>query len=85
MREVVVRFWASSGLRGNKVRPRTAALAKAMGCLALGCWNPVICPAAARKLGVELLILNASSERDLDAAFTTLVQQRADALLVNND
>jgi hypothetical protein len=71
MREVVVRFWASSGLRGNKVRPRTAALAKAMGCLALGRWNPVICPgdvqAAARKLGVELLILNASSERDIDA------------------
>jgi putative ABC transport system substrate-binding protein len=30
-------------------------------------------------------MLTASSERDLDAAFATLIQQRSDALLVNND
>jgi putative tryptophan/tyrosine transport system substrate-binding protein len=41
--------------------------------------------AAARKLGVELLILNASSERDIDAAFATLVQQWAGAVVVASD
>jgi putative ABC transport system substrate-binding protein len=37
--------------------------------------------AAAPALGQQLLILNASSERDIDAAFVTLAQNRADALL----
>ena len=41
--------------------------------------------AAAGTIGQQVRILNASSERDLDAAFATLVKQRADALLVNND
>jgi putative ABC transport system substrate-binding protein len=39
-------------------------------------------PAAARVLGVQITVLNANSERDIDAAFTTLVQQRVGALLV---
>ena len=38
--------------------------------------------AAARVLGVQLRILNASTEHDLDAVFASLVQLRADALLV---
>ena len=38
--------------------------------------------AAARSLGLQLNILNASTEREIDAAFTTLVQGRAGALLV---
>jgi putative ABC transport system substrate-binding protein len=40
---------------------------------------------AARILGVQIEILNASTERDLDAAFAGLAQIRADALLVVTD
>jgi putative ABC transport system substrate-binding protein len=38
--------------------------------------------AAAHSLGQQLIVLHASSERDLDAASATLAQQRADALIV---
>jgi ABC-type uncharacterized transport system substrate-binding protein len=41
--------------------------------------------AAARALGVEPLILNASSERNIDAAFASFVQQRANAVIVGAD
>jgi putative ABC transport system substrate-binding protein len=41
--------------------------------------------AAARSLGLQVHVLRASTERDIDIAFSTLVQQRADALLVAND
>ena len=37
---------------------------------------------AATHLGVQLVVLRANAESDLDAAFSTLVQQRAGALLV---
>jgi putative ABC transport system substrate-binding protein len=40
---------------------------------------------AARVLGVRLSVLNVSSESEIDGAFTTLVGQRADALLVTGD
>jgi ABC-type uncharacterized transport system substrate-binding protein len=40
---------------------------------------------AARSLGLELLVLNASNERELDAAFARLVEQRAGALIVAPD
>jgi putative tryptophan/tyrosine transport system substrate-binding protein len=40
---------------------------------------------AAHLLGVQLEILNASTERDLDAAFARFVQIRANALLVTTD
>jgi putative tryptophan/tyrosine transport system substrate-binding protein len=39
-------------------------------------------PAAARVLGLQITVLNANSERDIDTAFATLVQQRVGALLV---
>ena len=39
-------------------------------------------PAAARVLGLQTTVVNASSERDIDTAFATLVQQRVGALLV---
>lgn len=41
--------------------------------------------AAARNLGLELLILEASTERDLDRAFATLVHVRAGGLVLGTD
>jgi len=41
--------------------------------------------AAARAIGMKALVLNVSNENGFDAPFMTLVQQRADALLVGND
>ncbi|MFL6974190.1 MAG: ABC transporter substrate-binding protein [Xanthobacteraceae bacterium] len=41
--------------------------------------------AAATAIGQQLRIFNASSDSDFDAAFSALVQQRVDALLVGND
>jgi putative tryptophan/tyrosine transport system substrate-binding protein len=40
---------------------------------------------AARAIGQPIHILNASTERDVDTAFATLVQQRDSALLITND
>ena len=40
---------------------------------------------AARSVGQEITILNARTIRDIDAAFATLAQMRADALLVATD
>jgi putative tryptophan/tyrosine transport system substrate-binding protein len=39
--------------------------------------------AAARSLGLELLVLNVSTERDLDAVFANLTQLRADGLVIS--
>jgi putative ABC transport system substrate-binding protein len=39
----------------------------------------------ARALGLQLKILNASTEREFDAAFGTLAQLRADALVIAPD
>jgi putative tryptophan/tyrosine transport system substrate-binding protein len=40
---------------------------------------------AARSLGLHLDVLNASSERDFDTAFATLVHMRAGAVVVGSD
>jgi putative tryptophan/tyrosine transport system substrate-binding protein len=40
---------------------------------------------AARSLRLKLIVLTASTERELDSAFATLAQQRVGALLVVND
>jgi putative ABC transport system substrate-binding protein len=40
---------------------------------------------AASALGLQLSVLNASSEREIDTAFTTLAERRAGALLVTSD
>jgi len=40
---------------------------------------------AARPLGLRLITLNAGTERDINAAFRAVVQQRANALLVASD
>jgi putative ABC transport system substrate-binding protein len=41
--------------------------------------------AAARAHGVEVRILNAGSEREIDATFANLVQQRANAVIIGAD
>jgi putative tryptophan/tyrosine transport system substrate-binding protein len=41
--------------------------------------------AAGRALGLQILVLNARSERDFDQAFATLIERRANALLVGGD
>ena len=41
--------------------------------------------AAAREIGQDLLVVNASAEADLDAAFATFVQRRIDGLIVGSD
>src|SRR5262249_46242628 len=41
--------------------------------------------AAARAIGLNLIILNASTESEIDVAFATLVQQRIGALVVTGD
>ena len=41
--------------------------------------------AAARTLGVELDVLRASTEREIDEVFASLVQSRSSALLINPD
>jgi putative tryptophan/tyrosine transport system substrate-binding protein len=41
--------------------------------------------AAARTLGIQLHILQASTERDFEPVFTSLVQLRADALVIGSD
>jgi putative tryptophan/tyrosine transport system substrate-binding protein len=40
---------------------------------------------AARALGRQLVVSNASTEGDFDAAFATLVQQRAGGIVINTD
>jgi putative tryptophan/tyrosine transport system substrate-binding protein len=40
---------------------------------------------AARSLGLQLLVLRASTESEIDTAFTSLVQQRAGALFISAD
>jgi putative ABC transport system substrate-binding protein len=41
--------------------------------------------AASRVLGVRILILNATSQGDVEAAFPTLVQEKASALIITGD
>ena len=41
--------------------------------------------AAARAMGLQIQVLNASTSREIDAAFATLVRERPDALFVGHD
>jgi putative ABC transport system substrate-binding protein len=42
-------------------------------------------PQAARAFGLQMQILNASTENEIEAAFDTLVRDRIDALFVTPD
>src|SRR5258705_353303 len=41
--------------------------------------------AAARAMGLQIQVLNASTSREIAAAFANIVRERADALFVNGD
>src|SRR5262249_12427034 len=41
--------------------------------------------AAARAIGREVLVLNARTDREIDSAFASMVQNRIDGLIVNAD
>ena len=41
--------------------------------------------AAARAIGLQIQVLNASTSREIDAAFATFVRERPDALFVGPD
>jgi ABC-type uncharacterized transport system substrate-binding protein len=41
--------------------------------------------AAARTLGLKIRVLHASTERDFDTVFATLVQQRANGLVISSE
>ena len=41
--------------------------------------------AAARAMGLQIQVLNASTSREIDAAFATFVRERPDALFVGAD
>ena len=41
--------------------------------------------AAARAMGLQIQVLNASTSREIDAAFATFVRERPDALFVGSD
>jgi putative ABC transport system substrate-binding protein len=41
--------------------------------------------AAARAIGLQILVFNASTSREIDAAFTTLMRERPDALFLGGD
>jgi putative tryptophan/tyrosine transport system substrate-binding protein len=40
---------------------------------------------AARDMGLQIQVLNASTSREIDAAFTALVRERVDALFITPD
>ena len=42
-------------------------------------------PGAARALGLQIQVLNASTSREIEAAFATLVRDRTDALYIGPD
>jgi putative ABC transport system substrate-binding protein len=47
--------------------------------------EPADAQEAARALGLELLVLNAGTDPDIEAAFATLLQRGADVLVIGSD
>jgi putative tryptophan/tyrosine transport system substrate-binding protein len=64
-------------------------------CFTVTCWLPADATnaestlrdvePAARAIGLQIQVLNASTSREIDAAFATFVRERPDALFVGAD
>ena len=68
-----------------RAQPTTAAILVSPGAIPRAEIQLNDIQTAARSVGQEINVLNASTSRDIDAAFAKLVQVRADALLVATD
>jgi len=74
--ELLHELLPAAGVMGLLVNPADPALAEADASAAL---------ATAHNLGLELHVLNASTERDFDGAFVKLVQLRAGGLVIGSE
>jgi putative ABC transport system substrate-binding protein len=74
--ELLHELLPAAGVMGLLVNPTNPALAEADSSAAL---------AAAHSLGLELHVLNASTERDFDGVFAKLIQLRAGGLVIGGD
>ena len=70
----------------QEVSPNIAVIAMLVNPKSLDYENQVRdVQAAARSIGQQIVVLNAGSERDIEIAFATIVQQRVGAILVGSD
>jgi putative tryptophan/tyrosine transport system substrate-binding protein len=68
-----------------QLNPKTAAIAVLVNPKNPNTVDAKVFEAAGRTIGVKIIVLNASTEPELEKAFGQAVQQRADALLVHVD
>ena len=70
----------------QEVSPNVAVIAMLLNPKSLDYENQVRdVQAAARSIGQQIMILNASSEHDIETAFSTVVQHRVGAILIGSD
>ena len=70
----------------REVAPNVAVIAMLLNPNSLDYENQVRdVQAAARSIGQQIVVLNASSERDIEIAFATVAQQRVGAILIGSD
>ncbi len=70
----------------REVAPNVAVIAMLLNPKSLDYENQVRdVQAAARSIGQQIVVLNASSERDIEIAFATVVQRRVGAILIGSD
>jgi len=70
----------------QEVAPNVAVIAMLLNPKSLDYENQVRdVQAAARSIGQQIVVLNASSERDIEIAFATIAQQRVGAILIGSD
>jgi putative ABC transport system substrate-binding protein len=70
----------------QEVAPNVAVIAVLLNPKSLDYENQVRdVQAAARSIGQQIVVLNASSERDIEIAFATIAQQRVGAILIGSD
>jgi ABC-type uncharacterized transport system substrate-binding protein len=70
----------------QEVSPNVAVIAMLLNPKSLDYENQVRdVQTAARSIGQQIVILNASSEHDIENAFATIVQQRVGAILIGSD